>query len=309
MVGNSRLIKDLPNARQLLAGEGLIFRVGPFTIRATCPFPTLRDEILAIYGGYPVGRPSDFVDYHVNVGPGTTIRRWFRPNVIAEAGMVNAPFVPLPLDIGVLALEMALNWLVATTADRYLIFHSGVVARNGKAVLMPGASGIGKSTLTSGLAFAGWRLFSDEFGLFDPDKTLFYPYPRPISLKNASTTVMADRLPTAVFSRPFYNTPKGTIRYLCPEPEAIAQMAEPAAPTIILFPEYNPTAEAQAIELRKPEMFAMIRSSSVNCDRMAEVGFKAMTDMTETYRGFRIIYRSLDQGIHMVNDLVEQWGV
>lgn len=41
--------------------------------------------------------------------------------------------------------------------------HAGCVARNGKAVLLAAASGVGKSTLTVALALRGWSLLSDEW--------------------------------------------------------------------------------------------------------------------------------------------------
>jgi hypothetical protein len=41
--------------------------------------------------------------------------------------------------------------------------HAGCVIRNGKAVLLSAASGVGKSTLTLALARRGWSLLSDEW--------------------------------------------------------------------------------------------------------------------------------------------------
>lgn len=265
-------------------------------------------DILSLYAGYPLASADDFVDYHLSVRPASPMRRWVRPSVVADAGMINTPFVPLPADIGILAHEMGLNWLVATTADSYLIFHAGIVERNGRAILMPGASGSGKSTLTAGLAFSGWRLFSDEFAVLHPESWQFYPYPRPVSLKNSSIPVIGERIPEDRFSRLYENTPKGTIRYLRPSDEALARDREPAQPFLILYPEYRPEAPPQAIELPKPEAFAMIRSAAVNCDRLGAVAFTALADLADQCRSFRLVYRSLDQGMAMVKDLAEQFA-
>ena len=56
----------------------------------------------------------------------------------------------------------ALNeWAVSSTT-RYYVFHAGAVAKDGQAILMPGASRSGKTTLTTALAQAGFELLSDD---------------------------------------------------------------------------------------------------------------------------------------------------
>ncbi len=298
-------------ARELsraLARGDFRFRVGPFTARVQTSLPTLRNDILRIYEGYPLADEQALVDFSLRVRPTSIWRRWFRPKVIADTGFANTPFVPLPGDLSILAFEMGLNWLVATTADQYLVFHSGLVAKDGKAVIMPGESGRGKSTLTAGLAYNGWRMFSDEFALLRPETLDVYPYPRPISLKNQSIGVLGARVPADHFSRTYENTPKGTIRYLRPPEESLDQSHRPAEPRLILFPEFNPAAEARVEEAPRIEAFALIRTASVNCDRLGEAAFDAVTSLTERCPVFRMTYKSLDQGMQMVEDLWERYA-
>lgn len=295
-----------PELAGALRRNGLTFSIGPFATRLQIALPSVARDFLAIYDGYPLTGPNRIVDYHLRVGPTAFHRRWIKPDAKAGAGLANMPFVPLPAAIGILAFESSLNWLLATSADAYLVFHAGIVARGGRAVLMPGTSGTGKSTLTAGLAYSGWRLLSDEFALLRPETSLFYPYPRPISLKNRSIAVMRERLAANRFSRFFHNTPKGTIVYLRPSTSALAAMGEPASPALILFPEYRPEEQARAVELRKVEMFALVRSAAVNCDRLGATAFAALGTLVERCRAFRITYRSLDQGMTMVEDLMEK---
>ena len=42
-------------------------------------------------------------------------------------------FVPLPAKIGMVSLEMGLNWHVTSDCKQYLMFHAGVVAKEGLA--------------------------------------------------------------------------------------------------------------------------------------------------------------------------------
>ena len=56
--------------------------------------------------------------------------------------------------------------------------HSGVVARDGQALLIVGASGQGKSTLVTFLHAEGWTFLSDEMAPIDLAEGLVHPYPR-----------------------------------------------------------------------------------------------------------------------------------
>ena len=297
----------------LRRGE-LKFKVGPFVARIGTSYPLLQRDFLEIYEGYPLAGAEDFVDFNLKVDPVSLARRWIRPKVIADGGFVGSPFVPLPGDLAILALEMGLNWQVGTKSDQYLIFHSGVVARDPKpgeegpsrAVLMAGESGAGKSTLTAGLAYKGWRLFSDEFALMDTQSLKLYPYPRPISLKNESINVMVERLGEAVFSRPFFNTPKGTIRYLQAPAESLRKGEHPADLNLVVFPRFIKDAPAQIEEYGGAEAFALLRGASVNSDRVGRDAFDAITKLAKSCRFFGMQYDSLDAAISLVEELMEE---
>jgi hypothetical protein len=60
--------------------------------------------------------------------------------------------------------------------------HAGVVGWGGKALILPGESCAGKSTLVSSLLRAGATYFSDEYAVLDADG-MVHPYPRPFSLR------------------------------------------------------------------------------------------------------------------------------
>jgi HprK-related kinase A len=96
------------------------------------------------------------------------------------------PFHPLPGNLAGAGFEWSLNWCVGNQAHRWVAVHAAVLERNGRTMILSAESGAGKSTLCAALALNGWRLFSDEFALIDPDTGKLTPLPRPISLKNAS---------------------------------------------------------------------------------------------------------------------------
>lgn len=63
-----------------------------------------------------------------------------------------------------------------------VFIHSGVVGINGKALLIPGNSFSGKSTLVLELVKLGAVYFSDEFAILD-ERGNVHPYARPINMR------------------------------------------------------------------------------------------------------------------------------
>ena len=71
---------------------------------------------------------------------------------------------------------------IACEAPDHVFVHAGAVAVEGVAVLFPGASFTGKSTLVAELVRAGATYMSDEYAVLDAAGTVT-AYPRPISIR------------------------------------------------------------------------------------------------------------------------------
>lgn len=65
-------------------------------------------------------------------------------------------------------LRAMVDATIATEATEALFVHAGVVGWRGHAVLVPGRSGTGKSTLVTALVRHGAEYYSDEFAPIDP---------------------------------------------------------------------------------------------------------------------------------------------
>lgn len=73
---------------------------------------------------------------------------------------------------------------IATASAAHLVVHAGaVVGPSGGAVLLPGRSGAGKSTITAACVTAGLAYLSDELAALDPTTGRIVPYPRPLALE------------------------------------------------------------------------------------------------------------------------------
>ncbi len=80
------------------------------------------------------------------------------------------------------ALEGNLQLLVAEQAKERVFVHAGVVAWKGRAIVLPGRSFSGKSTLTATLLKAGAAYYSDEYAVLDRHGRV-HPYPRRLCLR------------------------------------------------------------------------------------------------------------------------------
>ena len=85
-------------------------------------------------------------------------------------------------------LETDLQLYVAEAAPRRIFVHAGVVRWRGRAILIPGRSLSGKSTLVNELIKAGATYYSDEYAVCDA-RGRVHPYPKPLALRKEGDVV------------------------------------------------------------------------------------------------------------------------
>lgn len=80
-------------------------------------------------------------------------------------------------------LESDLSLYFALTARRRLFVHAGVIGWKDRAILIPGRSFSGKSTLVKAFLRAGATYYSDEFAVLDEGGRV-HPFARPLALRS-----------------------------------------------------------------------------------------------------------------------------
>jgi len=88
----------------------------------------------------------------------------------------------LDLDEALQQLESHMQLVVAANSTENLFVHAGVVSWQGQAIVIPGRSFSGKTSLVAALLKAGATYYSDEFAVFDQQGWV-RPYPRLLSLR------------------------------------------------------------------------------------------------------------------------------
>jgi hypothetical protein len=90
----------------------------------------------------------------------------------------------LELDEVLRALESQMHVYVGEYAANRVFVHAGVVGWRGRAILLPGSSGTGKSMLVAALLRCGASYLSDEYAVLDY-RGVVYPFARRLSIRSA----------------------------------------------------------------------------------------------------------------------------
>jgi HprK-related kinase A len=219
---------------QRFAGPGLRIRIGPFVCRLHTPIPQFVADFSVAYADFPLCDENEISDFRIRVMP--AFRRWPWREAQAEFEADGAsPFLTFPRRLAMPFAEWGLNWCICGHAHQFLIFHSAVVEKAGRAAILAGPPGSGKSTLCAALLGRGWRLLSVEMALLDPASGRLLPIPRPVALKGASIGLIEGLVPRLQIGRVFDSTHKGTLARVTYQPLA---QAEPALPGCVVFPTH-----------------------------------------------------------------------
>ena len=110
-----------------------------------------------------------------------------RPGVRRYAILYEAISIQLrTMDREALAdgLESAIHIALAEQAREWVFVHAGVVGWRGRAIVLPGATLSGKTTLVAALLRAGAEFYSDDRAVIDRHG-LVHPYPKPLSVRES----------------------------------------------------------------------------------------------------------------------------
>lgn len=89
----------------------------------------------------------------------------------------------LELAVAIGVIEAQLQEYMALNAVERIFVHAGVVGHQGRAIVLPGYSFAGKTTLVAALVRAGATYLSDEFAPLDHEGFV-HPHPRPLTMRS-----------------------------------------------------------------------------------------------------------------------------
>ncbi len=287
-----------------LRGDGLSLSLGAFDVSLRSPVRSVANAIRFFYGDYELCPENAFIDYRVELSAPGLIRNWIRPQVnFSFDGLM--PFKPLPQSQAFAMFEWGLNWVVANNSHQFLVIHAAVVERYGRALILPGTPGSGKSTLCAALVSRGWRLLSDEMALVSIANGLITPFPRPVSLKNASIKIIRAYAEDAVIGDVIDDTAKGSVAHMRAPLKSIEAVTQQAIPVGVVFPRYQAGAESSLKVLPKGRALLRVAENSFNYNVLGSAGFDVLANTIDQCRCYEYSYEFLDDGVSTMERLVQ----
>jgi hypothetical protein len=204
------------------------------------------------------------------------------------------------------ALLRELEWRIyaacAAESPASLLIHAGAVVRDGQALLLPGVSGAGKTTLTYALAARGWQTLSDDLLALDaahtetPGALAALPCPRCGHVSPQSLQALAE----------IGVMPEGPVArlhgYYRPH-----TWAEPAPVRFVVAPRYQPDAACAVTPMSQAETAALLMSASFT-QRRAEyrTQWRTAARVAAQTCGWRLTYSRLTDALDMIDQLAAE---
>lgn len=202
----------------------------------------------------------------------------------------------------VASLARSLVWylnslaLEAPTSD--VLVHASVASVDGRAVIFPGRSGAGKTTLVAALALAGWEYLSDEVAVVEPESGLVHPYPRPLALEEDSWRLVPEALTRWPSAVPQLVT---DLRLLLPTSLGTGAPPGPARPLALVFPEVVGGTATQLLPLSRAEALERLIPLCFNLRALGPTGFDGLASLVRSVSCHRLV---LD-GVTTLRQVVE----
>ena len=281
-----------PSPLSRLATSGVQVSIGPFLVRVRSDLTGVREYLSRLYADFPLA-VGDGGHFDIAVVASRGVRHWVHPqaNLIVNG---ERPFYPLPGHLAGAGFEWSLNWCVGNQAHRWVAVHAAVLERNGRTMILSAESGAGKSTLCATLALEGWRLFSDEFALIDPDSGRLTPLPRPISLKNASIEIIRRRSADTVFSPEGVDIEGARFVHMKPSHESVRRAREDAAPGWVIVPRWVAGRTTTLERLPKARALLRLTDQSFNYNYLGAKGFECVAELVRRSECYTLEYSDLD---------------
>ena len=197
-------------------------------------------------------------------------------------------------------LEWYINWQIIHGRHEYLQLHASSIETDGRALVMPGDPGSGKTTLTAGLLARGWSYLCDEFALIDAEAGVVCPYPRALCIKEAGFGII-DRLGLPLRRRtPYRKTAKGRVAFLNPL-DVRADVVGRASPVRwIVFPAYRPDAEPRLERISRGRAAFQLARQCFNFQSYESEALTILAGVTRQAECYRLTIGDLEAACDLV---------
>lgn len=211
------------------------------------------------------------------------------------------------LEIGVEhELLPAVEWAINTDAlallgRRHLLLHAGAVGCAGRGLVLPAASGCGKTVLVAALLRAGFVYLSDEVAALDLASGRLWPFAKSLCIKRGGRQALLSRYPELGTMLPHRHSEGELIWYLRPPEGAL-----PAAPLPVrhlILPRYAPGAPTALVPIARSQALATILQQSFNLGAHGAGGVGRMVELLRGAQCYALTLGDLDRAVDLVREI------
>jgi len=199
-------------------------------------------------------------------------------------------------------LERILEYLMAVCRGGMLL-HAAALARDGKALILAGKSGAGKTTLATWLTCHGFDYVSDELLCVDTQAMSLTGFGRPLHIKELGQALFAEVIARDGGSA-VMESPIGV--HLSPA-RLGARVESSARPCALVLPSYGAAARFDLRPLSKAQAVAQLMGCLVNAREQPQHGLPAVLDLVQTVPVFAMSYSDVDQAGPRLQAMLESF--
>lgn len=256
--------------------------------------PSVLEDVAACFSSTALAKELNPGSYDLQFE--ISSRDAFRVRTKPESALQAIGDLPLssPLDL----CSALTHWAVSMTPGRYVL-HSGGVVRDGKAMLLPGNSHSGKSTLTAGLLARGFALASDEVAAVDMRNDELTSYPRLMSIREDVIEFL--QLKGLVGTR----FTKEGVRFVHPH-DLGSQFASTTPVRRIVFPVYDSGAKTKLHEVSSGSALVSLIESSCSQKQYKTEGLDWALGFATRTPCRRLVFSSLEDALDLLLQFFEK---
>ena len=174
-----------------------------------------------------------------------------------------------------------------------LLLHAASIGWQGKGILFPGSSGVGKTTLTAWLLTQGFRYLTDELVFIPQGSFTAQAFTRPLNLKQPSQKILHHLIN--------FDPPSEQIlhhhRFDLLSPMFFNQRgaAHTAPLKLIVFPHYRPGESMEWHRLSQAQAGLALMQCLINARNLSNHGFNQIADLSWNIPTYTLQYSRFEQ--------------
>lgn len=202
-------------------------------------------------------------------------------------------------DLMTFVMEAVVRGLV-TNLNSAVALHAGAVAWNGRAILVAGGTGVGKSSLVAWFTDREFEYLTDEIAFLIGDGSKLLGFPRALVLKPGSLELVKA---FGAFQGAA-TVPAGSHTLLAPSHLGSAVSA-PIEPGLIVFPQFTSGSDLRIYSMSAAEAATQLVTCNLNARNLPDGGFAAISQLARSAPAIRLQYGDFEQ-LHGTVDVLCQ---